>query len=96
MLAIILVVLVSNILLIIIQKGEKMKHGKWFWFVWFIASFAAFHYGLEACGFSFFTLDFVATKPMFVRIVKLFFGAMGLVSLVTLLKACKDCRECKA
>ena len=76
---------------IIFQKGEIMK----FCFlpiIYFIASFAALHYGMEAFGFSLLTLSFVT--PMMAKTVMIIFGICGLLSLISMFYPCK-CKYCK-
>jgi len=65
---------------------------KLMWIIWFIASFAAFHYGLMAFGFNLLALKPIAAMPMLVRAVMLLFGACGLISLITLFTDCKECK----
>jgi len=69
-----------------------MKSGL-MWLIYFIASFAAFHYGMTAFGFNLFALTFVATKPMLIKIVKIVFGVCGLISLFALFMGCDECKS---
>jgi len=67
-----------------------MKSSKIMWLVWFIASFAAFHYGMMAFGLNLLDLPVLSKIS---RIVMIIFGLCGLISIITLLGSCSS--ECK-
>jgi len=71
-----------------------MKCGKLMWGVWFIASFAAFHKGLEAFGWNLLTTKlFTTTLAVTVKPIMLLMGVCGLISMMTLFMG--GCKECK-
>jgi len=69
-----------------------MKSSKLMWFIWFISSFAAFHYGMMAFGLNLLALPFVVAIPMLPKIAMLLFGVCGLISMITLLGSCSECK----
>jgi len=69
-----------------------MKTSPIMWIIYFITSFAAFHYGMMAFDFNLLALPFVAKFPMLPKIVMIIFGACGLVSLIALFTGCKECK----
>ena len=69
-----------------------MKSSKLMWAVWFIASFAAFHYGLMAFGLNLLALPFVLKIAILPKIVMMIFGICGLISMITLLGGRSECK----
>ncbi|MFC1842640.1 hypothetical protein ACFLYU_03215 [Candidatus Dependentiae bacterium] len=69
-----------------------MKTSKLMWVIYFIASFAAFHYLLIAFNVNLLAFPLIAGVPNLVRIVSIIFGLCGLVSLITLFMGCKECK----
>jgi len=65
---------------------------KLMWFVYFIASFAAFHHGLALFNFNLLALPFIAKFPLLPKIVLALFGVCGLVSMIALFTSCKECK----
>jgi len=70
-----------------------MKSSKLMWLIWFIASFAAFHYGLMAFDINLLALPFVTKIKLLPKIIMIIFGFCGLISIITLLGSCES--ECK-
>lgn len=54
------------------------------WLVYFIASFAALHYGMVAFGYDLLALPMVTQVPNLVKIVQMVFGLCGLISIITM------------
>lgn len=67
-----------------------MKKLSLIWVIYFITSFAAFHYGMVAFGYDLLKLSFVT--PALAQAGMILFGICGLMSLIMLLMPCKS--EC--
>lgn len=50
--------------------------------VWFLASVGAVNWGLEAYGYSIFTMAPLATMPQVVLAIKVLVGISGIISLI--------------
>jgi len=69
-----------------------MKKNMFMWIVWFITSFAAFHYLMMAFGWNLLLMAPIASVPRLSFIVEIIFGICGLISLITLFGECKECK----
>jgi len=69
-----------------------MKKSPFMWVVWFITSFAAFHYLMVAFNWNLLSMAPIASIPRLPFIVMVVFGACGLISLITLFGECKECK----
>lgn len=92
MLTLIIVSSVRSYIIIIIQKGEIMKFCCMY-LIYFVASFAALHYGMVAFGYDLLALPFVVEIPGLAKGVMIVFGLCGLLSIISMIFPCKPCGD---